>query len=99
MSCATFTDLCQPVNSFFIQKIKTLLRRMCDEKRMEIVNNQAILDFKNGSGKLPNSGKRFFLELSLKAVTEVDVQPNGDGLNYACKAMIGCVLTLNCNGL
>ena len=92
------TELCQPADSFVIQKVKTAWRTMWDEKRMSMVSNEEWTNWKNGSGKLPNPGKRFFLQLAAAAVRDVAQQRDSDGVLYTRKAMIRCGMALNLNG-
>lgn len=92
------TELCQPADSFVIQKVKTAWRSRWDKKRMEMVTEEEWTDWKNGSGKLPNPGKRFFLQLAAEAVRDVAQQRDSDGVLYVRKAMIRCGMALNLNG-
>lgn len=92
------TDLCQPADSFIIQKVKTAWRKIWDQKRLSMVSEEAWTDWKNGSGKLPNPGKKFFLELAAQAVRDVASQRDSDGVLYVRKAMIRCGMALNLNG-
>lgn len=52
-----------------------------------------------GSGKLCNPGKHFFLKLAADAVREVNEQRDKDGVQYARKAMKMTGMSLNLNGL
>ena len=55
-------------------------------------------DFTASSGKLPNPGKHYFLELATAAVRAVKAQRDSDGQTYTRKDMIRCGLALNTNG-
>ena len=52
-----------------------------------------------GSGKLKNPDKLFFLRLAAQSVRKVNSMRDRDGLIYARKAMIRCGLSKNLNGL
>ncbi|RLN67573.1 hypothetical protein BBJ28_00024453, partial [Nothophytophthora sp. Chile5] len=71
---ANATDLCQPADSFVIAKIKNVWRRLWNEKKIELIEDEAWQNKarKNGdwSGKLRNPGKQFFISLAAKAVQE-----------------------------
>ena len=54
------TDLCQPCDSFVIQKLKDRWLALWDEKKSELLQSPEWNDGV-GSGKLPNPGKEFFL--------------------------------------
>jgi len=99
---ANATDLCQPADSFVIAKIKNVWRRLWNEKKIELIEDDAWQNTprKNGdwSGKLRNPGKHFFLSLAAKAVREVNGVRDTHGLTYARKAMIRCGLSLGTDG-
>ena len=61
---------------------------------------QMIMDKKwaVGSGKIPNPGRTFFLNLAIKAVNAVNMQRDSDAVSYARKAMILTGMALNLNG-
>lgn len=65
---------------------------------MAMVQEDTWADFRKGSGKLPNPGKRLFIELVAKSVRNVDSHRDSDGLPFSRKAMIRCGLALNLNG-
>ena len=50
------------------------------------------------SGKLINLGKRFFLQLAVDSVEDVNSQVCINGISYARKAMIRCGLALDIDG-
>jgi len=93
------TDLCQPADSFIIQKIKTAWRDKWDTKRLDMTVSEAWTDWKKGSGKLPNPGKKFFLQLAADVIKEVNQQRDKDGILYTRKAMIRCGMACNLNGI
>ncbi|RLN91689.1 hypothetical protein BBJ28_00026100 [Nothophytophthora sp. Chile5] len=96
---ANATDLCQPADSFVIAKIKNVWRRLWNEKKIELIEDEAWQNKarKNGnwSGKLRIPGKHFFLSLAAKAVQE---GRDTHGLTYARKVMIRCGLSLGMDG-
>lgn len=93
------TDLCQPADSFIIQKIKAVWRRRWDEKRLDMIKKNEWVDWKTGSGKLPNPGKTFYLKLAADVMREVGNARDKEGVSLTRKAMIGCGMALNFNGL
>lgn len=92
------TELCQPADSFVIQKIKTAWRAKWDKRRMESVEKAEWTNWKSGSGKLPNPGKPFFLKLAAEVIREVGVMRDSEGMLYTRKAMMRCGLSCNWNG-
>lgn len=92
------TDLCQPADSFIIQKIKTVWRRMWDQKKLDMITKNEWVDWKKGSGKLTNPGKKFYVKLAAAVVREVENEKDKDGVSYVRKAMMGCGMALNLNG-
>eukprot|EP00644_Phytophthora_capsici_P005978 jgi/Phyca11/98043/e_gw1.2.1094.1 len=103
-NCSTnATDLCQPADSFVIAKIKYEWRRMWNEKKIELIEEEAWQNKKRSdgtwSGKLKNPGKHFFLALAAKAVRQVNSQRDKNNVNYARKAMIRCGLSLDVDGV
>lgn len=94
-----FTDLCQPADSFVIQKIKAAWRRIWDEKRMHMIEGNVWTDWKKGSGKLPNPGKSFFLQLARDTISEVNSLRDEKGVLYSRKSMMGCGMARSLNGM
>lgn len=96
------TDLVQPADSFVISKIKDVWRANWDLKKVELIqaNNWQDRVRADGawSGKLPQPGKRFFLQLAADAVRAVNAQRDEHGMSYARKAMIRCGLSLDTDG-
>ncbi|MEM7298840.1 MAG: hypothetical protein AAF391_11305, partial [Bacteroidota bacterium] len=94
------TDLTQPADSFIIQKIKEVWRRLWDEYKLQCINEGQWQDGVDGqgSGRLPNPGKRFFLKLAADSVREVNGMRDANGLSYARKAMIMTGMSLSVNG-
>ena len=85
-------------DSFVIQKVKADWRARWDEKRMNMVTQDEWKSWKEGSGKLENPGKRFFLQLAADSVRDVSKQRDSVGVFYTRKAMIRCGMALNLNG-
>lgn len=65
------SELCQPVDSFIIQKTKNSWRRMCAEKKLEMIRKKEWVNWKSGSGKLSNRGKMFYLKRAASVICEV----------------------------
>lgn len=89
------TDLVQQTDPFIIQKVKQVWRKHWDAWRMEATSNGA---WKEGSGKLPNPGKNFFLKMAAGTTRDVNAPRDADGISYGRKAMIRCGMSLNLNG-
>ncbi|KAL0229044.1 hypothetical protein GEMRC1_013664 [Eukaryota sp. GEM-RC1] len=92
---ANSTHLSQPCDSFVIQKIKEIWTGLWEKKKLELVNSETFTE----SGKLPNPGKRYFLELAAEAVRRVNLLKDRNGLSYARKAMIRCGMGLDNTGI
>lgn len=90
------THLIQPCDSFVIQKIKSAWTRKWELHKLGLIKEGK---WKDGSGKLFNPGKRFFLKLAAEAVMEVNKQRDAEGITYARKSMILTGMALNTNGL
>ena len=93
---ANATDLCQPADSFIISKIKDSWSKHWDRKKSELIRaDKWSNDTENQrwSGKLKNPGKRFYLNLAVQAVKDVNEQRDEFGMSYARKAMIKCGLS------
>ena len=89
------TDLCQPADSFIIAKLMDVWKSEWESKKLELLNNESY----TASGKLKNSGKKFFLQLAAKCVRRVNGMRDKNGITFARKAMIRCGLSKNVNGL
>lgn len=92
------TDLFQPADSFIIQNIKTVWRRKWEEKKLQMIRDGKWVDWKNGSGKLTNPGKTFYLKLAAAVLREVERDRDAGNVSYVRKAMIGSGMALNLNG-
>lgn len=64
-----------------------------------MVSTESWTDFKNGSGKLLNPGKSFFLRLAFSGVRKVGRQRDKDNMLYTRKAKIHFGLARNLNGM
>ena len=94
------TDLCQPADSFVIQKIKEEWSRLWNEKKMEMIRNGSWREGKKGSGKLCNPGKQYFLQLADECISAVNKKRDKElGISYARKSMIRCGLSKNVDGI
>ena len=70
---------------------------MGTEKNSLILNNNWS-DGLRSSGKSLNPGKPYFLDLSVKCVSEVNAMSDDGGIPLVQNAMIRCSLALNTNG-
>ncbi|KAG3156171.1 hypothetical protein PC128_g21935 [Phytophthora cactorum] len=99
---ANATDLCQPADSFVIAKIKDVWSRLWNDKKIELIEDEQwqtkVRKDGSYSGKLKNPGKRFFLELAVAAVGEVNQKRDESWISYARKAMMRCGLSLSVDG-
>lgn len=96
-ACAT--DMVQPADSFVIQRIKSEWRARWDKKVMDMIANKMWTDPRDGSGRLVNPGKKFFLSMAADVVRTVGQQRDQDGILYTRKALVRCGMALNYNGL
>ena len=55
-------------------------------------------NWSEGSGKVINAGKHFFLRLAVASVRDVASQRDSDGFTFSRKAMIRTGMALNTNG-
>ena len=82
---------------FIMLKIKDVWKREWERKKIELIDDKNFSNKERAdgqwSGKLKNSGKRYFLELAQRAVAEVNSQRDENGMSYARKAMIKCGLS------
>ena len=92
------THLCQPLDSFIIQKLKCVWRREWEQKRNSLILSNNWSDGPRSSGKILNPGKPYFMNLAVKCVSEVNAMMDHDGIPLVRKAMIRCGLALNTNG-
>jgi hypothetical protein len=99
---ANATHLCQPADSFVIQKIKEVWRCKWEREKLRLIKAAAFSNAPdkqgNWSGKLHNPGKSFFLQLAADCVEEVNKQRDADGITLARKAMILWGLNYGLNG-
>ena len=65
---------------------------------MDMISKGNWVDWKKGSGKLTNPGKRFFLKLAAAVLRQVENERDEDGVSLVRKAMIGSGMALNLNG-
>jgi hypothetical protein len=96
------THLCQPTDTFIISKIKDAWTKRWEAKKIEFIQtnawqNTACTDGQ-WSGKLINHGKRFFLQLTVDSVEDVNKEVNCNNMFYARKAMIHYSMALDVDG-
>ena len=96
---ANATDLWQPADSFVFQKIKAAWRARWDAKKPSMIEQNMWIDPRQGSGKLVNSGKTYFLNLAKNTVRDMNAQRDKNGMLYSRKAMIRCCLSKSENGV
>ena len=92
------THLCQPLDSFIIQKLKTIWRREWEQKKRSLILSNNWSDGPRSSGKVKNPGKSYFMNMAVKCVSEVNAKIDHDGIPVVRKAKIRCGLALNTNG-
>ena len=96
------THLCQPADTFLISKIKNAWTKLWEAKKTELIQQNAWQNAPRADGqwsnKLTNPGKRFFLQLAIDSVEDVNQEVDCDNISYAKKAMIRCGLALGLDG-
>lgn len=85
------TDLVQPCKFFVIQKLGKAWRKRWAEEQRGLIEENALTD----GGRLPNSGKSYFLQLAVDFIRDLNAELDQNGLTYARKAMILCGMDLN----
>lgn len=93
------THLCQPLDSFIIQKVKEMWRELWQYEKMELIMIREWMGTQQGSRKLLNLGSYFYLDLARRCVNKLNSMRDMEGVSYARKAMIRCGLVLNTNGV
>ena len=93
------THSCQPLDSSVTQNVKEVWRKECEAETLRFVENGDYSNWANGSGKLHNPGKHFFLQLASISLQKVKRMRDGNGVSYARKAMIRCGLALYTDGV
>jgi hypothetical protein len=96
-SCST--HLCQPADTFIISKIKDAWTKHWEAKKIELIQintwqNTACTDGQ-WSSKLTNPGKRFFLQLAVDSVEDINKEVDCNNMSYTRKAMIHCGMALD----
>ena len=92
------THLCQPLDSFVIQKLKEIWRDLWQAEKKQLTLAENFMDGPNGSGKIRNPWKQFYLELAVRCINKLNTMNNSDGMSHARKAMIRCGMALNITG-
>ncbi|KAL0251132.1 hypothetical protein GEMRC1_000346 [Eukaryota sp. GEM-RC1] len=88
------THLVQPCDTFIIAMIKKAWSQSLGRKKLEMTQ---LGDFSN-SGKLPNPGKKYFLQLAKQVVQDINRKRNENGDSFARVAMMRCGLGLDDEG-
>jgi hypothetical protein len=82
--CAIY--LCQPADTFIISKIKDAWTKRWEAKKSELIRQDSWQNRPRGdgqwSGKLTNSGKKFFLQLATNSIEDVNRQVDIDNMSY-----------------
>jgi hypothetical protein len=90
------THLCQPADTFIISKIKDAWTRSWEIKKTQLIQRDAWQNIARGDGHW--TGKRFFLQLAVDSVEDVNQQVDYDNVSYSRKAMIRCGMALALDG-
>ncbi len=93
------TNLCQPLHSFVIQKIKKVWRAAWEKEKLRLIQDEHWSLGPNGSGKLKNPGKSYYLKLVAQSVQRVNDMEDTNNISYPRKAMIRCGLALEADGV
>ena len=100
-SCST--HLCQPIDTFIVSKIKDAWTKCWEAKKTELIATNAWQNTPRGDGqwlgKLTNPDKRFFLQLAIDSVEDVNREVDCDNMSYARKAMIRSGMALGVDGI
>jgi len=88
------THLIQPLDQLVLRAFKSLFRKKLNTRRTELCleNNQT------DTGRLPNPGKRFYLELVKDFIDELNERMTGE-IKNAQKAMIMCGFVPDSDGI
>lgn len=96
---ANSTHLCQPLDSFIIQKIKAVWRTEWKAEKMRRMEAGDWAMGPDSSGKLNNPGKQYYMKLAVKFVEKVNDMVDENGLSLVRKAMIRGGLALDVDGI
>jgi hypothetical protein len=92
------THLCQPADTFIISKIKDAWTKRWKAKKIELIQTNAWQNTARADGQLTNTGKRFFFQLAVDTIENVNKEFDCNNMPYARKAMIRCGMTLDVDG-
>ena len=94
--------MCQPADTFIISKVKDAWTRRWEAKKIDLIvaNTWQNTPRTDGqwSGKLINPGKRFFLQLAVDAVEDVNREVDCDNISYVRETMIRSGMSLAIDG-
>ena len=93
------TDLLQPADSFVIQNIKQEWTKSWEHYCKQMVEKNGWTDARTTSGRIPNPGKRYYMQCAADVVRKLSMKRDKDGILITRKAMIMCGLALNTNGV
>ena len=95
--------LYQPIDTFIVSKIKDTWTKCWEAKKTELIATNAWQNTLRGdgqkSGKLTNPGKRFFLQLAVDSVEDVNREVDCDNMSYTRKAMVRSDMALGVDGI
>lgn len=94
-----FTDSCHPAEHFTIQKFITTYWSLWDAQMALMVSKETWTDFKTDSGIFASPGKLFFLELTERAVRELNRKRERDNILDTKNEMMRCFMAFNVNGM
>ena len=96
-------DMLQPLDSFVISKVKQYWRERWNAKKWDMIRNKEYQTSaggkRQGSGKLKNPGKTYFLQLAADCVKQVNKMRDEHGQRYTRKAMVICGLSKDYDGV
>ena len=94
--CAT--HLCQPADTFIISKIKDAWIKRWEAKKSKLIQQDSWQNKLRGDGqwfgKLTIPKKKFFLQLTVDSIEDINRQIDIDNMSYVRKSMIRCDLAL-----
>ena len=96
------THLCQPLDSFVIQKLKAYWRKQWEAKKIEMIRDNQWSAGPRASGKLLNPGKRFYMLLAIESVAFINSMVDSEGMPLVRKDVdflsiqMGSGRNLNC---
>lgn len=90
------THLCQPLDSFLIQKFKQIWRNKWDAEKLRLCKEQ---EFSPASGKIRHPTRHCYMRTAVECVQDINNMTDEDGISYTRKCMIRCGLSKNTDGV